>query len=224
MRHALLAAIALVVGLVVGGLFPRAEVRALEARIDEMQEQECAPRRTGEELATLLTRRPVAPAPDPEPPPATDDGAPEQPPAGAAPVAPPAGEPAERPVDEIAAMQEALDLRRTQARASLVEDADPDPRQLDDFDAAVADMNDELAILADEAVARVREYGEPTRHEMMVFAADTLDVLITAEERMWGSLSDGQLAAVEDEALDPFSYVEPALLDRFAELDAELDQ
>ncbi|MBW2258030.1 MAG: hypothetical protein JRI25_25980 [Deltaproteobacteria bacterium] len=110
-------------------------------------------------------------------------------------------------------------LRRVQARAALLEDADPDDEQLDAFDDAVADMNVALREIAEDVVDRVNEFGEPTRREMMIFAADTLDVLIEAEERMVSTLDEDQMGQVEDASVDPFSYVDPELLDLFAELD-----
>jgi hypothetical protein len=217
MKYAIAAAVALVVGLVVGGLFPRAEVRELRSQMADMEQQEC---RTpvGRELATLLTRPPVAPPPEEPPPPMAledteeDDG-----------VLPPeetdAPEPDLSPEEGIVVMKEALELRRVQARAALMEDADPDDGQLDEFDAAITDMNTALREIAEDVVDRVQEYGEPTRHEMMVFAADTLDVLIEAEERMVGTLDEDQMEQVDDASVDPFSYVDPELLDLFAELD-----
>jgi len=216
MRYAIAAAVALVVGIVLGGLFPRAEVRELRSQVSELEEREC---RTpvGRELATLLTRPPVpppAPAPAPE---AWEEPETDEPP-------PPPGEtdvpePDFAPEEGIEVMKEALELRRVQARAALLEDADPDDAQLGEFDAAIADMNVALREIAEDVVARVQDYGEPTRHEMMVFAADTLDVLIEAEERMVSTLDEEQLEQVEDASVDPFSYVDPALLDLFAELD-----
>jgi hypothetical protein len=73
--------------------------------------------------------------------------------------------------------------------------------------------------LGQDLVAEVRENGQPSRRDSMAFAADALDILITAEDAIGGSLTDDQRAAMDDESLDPFSYVDPALLDLLAEID-----
>ena len=53
----------------------------------------------------------------------------------------------------------------------------------------------------------------------MVFASDTLDVLLRADEAIWGSLSEDQRAAADEEAIDPMSHIDPELLDIFMELE-----
>lgn len=110
-------------------------------------------------------------------------------------------------------------MRRTQARAALIQDAQPDPDQLQQFDGAVDDMNADLRSLAQDMADKVQREGQPSRHDLMLFASDALDVFITADNRMNGSLTPDQLAAVDDQSVDPFSYVDPSILDRFAELD-----
>ncbi|MBW1877362.1 MAG: hypothetical protein JRJ84_03275 [Deltaproteobacteria bacterium] len=216
MKYAIAAAVALVVGIVLGGLFPRAEVRELRLQMADWEQQEC---RTpvGRELATLLTRPPL---PQPEPAPVPEGWEePERDDPTLAPEETDLPEPDLDPEEGIEVMKEALALRRVQARAALLEDADPDDEQLDAFDDAVADMNVALREIAEDVVDRVNEFGEPTRREMMIFAADTLDVLIEAEERMVSTLDEDQMGQVEDASVDPFSYVDPELLDLFAELD-----
>jgi len=219
MRYAIAAAVALIVGIVLGGIFPRAEVRELRSEIAELEGREC---RTpvGQELATLLTRPPVPqPEPAPEAPEAWEETERVEVPPPEETDVPEVPEPDLTPEEGIEVMKEALELRRVQARAALLEDADPDDAQLEAFDAAVAEMNAALREIAEDAVARVLEEGEPTRHEMMIFAADTLDVLIGAEDQMVAALDDEQLEQVDDASVDPFSYIDPSLLDLFAELD-----
>jgi len=219
-RELIVGALALVLGVVLGGLLPRAEVRRLEAEAEELRSRECRSG-VGSDLASLLLRPPIPTADEPdEPAPVEVLGEP----VGDAPAPAPEGaEPAEGDVEvfgeDVEAAKTALRLRTTQARASLFEDAAPDEGQVESFDAAVDDMNDDLHELAEGMVSRFREHGEPTRREAMVFAADVLDVVITAEDRMAESLDPEQLDDVDEAALDPFSYIDPALLDLLSELD-----
>jgi len=221
MREIVIAAIALVVGAVLGGVVPRGEVRDLQAQVAELSERDCRPK-LGQELAGMLVRpRPTkAPLPKWEP---VITAPPEQ---GAEPAPAPAPEPAtdtgaseDGPDRGIAGAKEALAMRRTQARAALIQDAQPDPDQLQQFDGAVDDMNADLRSLAQDMADKVQREGQPSRHDLMLFASDALDVFITADNRMNGSLTPDQLAAVDDQSVDPFSYVDPSILDRFAELD-----
>jgi hypothetical protein len=195
MRHVLVAAVALAVGLVVGGLRPRAEARRLEADLVELEDQECRPL-LGSELVRAL--RP--------PPPATDEAPPE----------PEEEEPDDVDADDLAEGRTILAARRAQARAALIEDADPTDEQLDAFDAAVADMNADLRALGEDLLARVREHGEPSRSELYRLAADGLDVVLVAEARILEAFGD---ADVDPDALDPLSHLDPSLVDVLVELD-----
>ena len=103
-------------------------------------------------------------------------------------------------------------------RASLIEDAAPDDAQLASIDDAVGDMNDALYGLAEDFAERVRTGEEPTRREAMEFAADTLDVMLTAEDRIVDSLDDDQLADVDPGVHDPFSWVDSSIVDVFMDL------
>ena len=116
------------------------------------------------------------------------------------------------------ALQAAVELRRNQARAALVEDADPSDAQLDDIDEAVADMNESLQGLAQDLVDMLEEGSTPGRRDAMVFAAEALDTMIDAEDRIWDSLDVEQRDAVDEASIDPFSYVDQSLLSVLAEL------
>ncbi len=189
MRHVVVAAVALVVGLVLGGMPPRAEVRRLEVKVAE--QRECRPL-LGRELIRAV--RSEAP-----------------------PSAAPAGD--EKP-DDLEEGRTLLAARRAQARAALIEGADPTPEQLADVDAVVADMNAEIRAIAEDFVERVRELdGPPPRTELYAIAADGLDVITRTEARLRDALGD-RADDVDPDALDPLSYLDPALVDLALELDA----
>ena len=115
----------------------------------------------------------------------------------------------------------ALELRRAQARAALMEAANPGERQMEAIDDAVHIMNATLMDMADEMVELLESGEEPTRREAMEFAADALDTMLLAEDGMRAALDPDQLDLVDDAALDPFSYVSPDLVELFAGLGAQ---
>lgn len=223
MKQVLLAVVAVVLGFVLGGLGPRAQLRTLEASIEDLAAERCE-QRVGRDLAAMFgaarTSGPPSQAPYVPPHARELTVEPREDTAAAEPaeVLPPE-DPAEAMEEELEAARTALDLRRAQARAALMEDADPSDEQLDRIDDAVEQMNVELEDLAADIIDVVNSGEEPSRREMMVFAADALDVMITAEESIAGSLGDDQLGSVEDGSIDPFSYIEPDLVDMFYEID-----
>ena len=219
-KHVFAAAVALVFGLALGGLGPRAEIRGLRAQLEQAEEQACE-RDVGREIATVFQGRPwegsrpedPVPVPVPVPVPEGDGG-----------EVPPEPEPEPAPtgpdLDGLDATRDAMEIRQAQARAALEQQAGASEEQMEEIDTIVADMNADLRALATDAVARFREAGgEPSRREVMMFAADTLDVLIGAEERLLETLTPEQQAELGEEALDPLSYVDGAIVDVLAELD-----
>jgi hypothetical protein len=214
---------ALVLGLVLGGLGPRAELRDAKQDLFDAQKK-CASSgsaQAGAELARMLTegmerRRgeqaaaggSAGAAPDGGPDGARSVVIGDEP--GGDLVRPGEGGPREGD-DQVALTSEMLALRSQQARAALVEDADPSPEQLKEIDAAVADMNDQLLQTVQEFADRASQ-GPVSRRDMMTFGAETLDLFVSAEDRMLNSLSLEQRAAVRDEATDPTSFVDPQIV------------
>lgn len=226
-----LAAVALVIGLGIGGLGPRAEVRDLRARLTELEARPCEegqgrmarlfggswPTRAPSESADTPTAPsddvavdgPAQPEPpDPAPPegtaPGSDDGA-----------TAPNVDPERSGTEE---MLDLLDVRRAQAVAALRQQAGATDEQMDDMDGIIDEMNANLGALADELVA-LSSGRQPSRTEMMGLAADALDVLLETEASMSSVLSEEQLAELEDDVLDPTAFVDGSVIQRFAELD-----
>ena len=125
----------------------------------------------------------------------------------------------ERSQEELETARTALELRRAQARAALVEGAEPNDEQLSDIDQAVQEMNDSLLELSGELTDLLANGEEPERRQAMSFAAEALDTMITAEDRFRDALSQEQIDALDDQALDPFSYISPDLIDTLQSLD-----
>jgi len=235
MKQVAIAAVALILGIVIGGLGPRQDLRALERKVADLtfSEEQC--RSTlGADLAAFMRNgaggRSSAPSARPAEPKTNPLG--DRDPDVLAEENPEAAELAEAiaaeqeamneevaenleniPSEELELARTALELRRAQARAAIVEDARPDDTQMETIDSAVQEMNDSLMGMADELVTMLDSGEEPTRREAMEFAADALDTMLVAEDAMRGALDDDQLDSLDDAALDPFSYVSPDLVD-----------
>ena len=221
------AALGIVIGVVIGGLGPREELRSLRA---QQRTEARAGRSMGAEVARIFQGR--GPAADLDAPPSQVEP---EPVLNAPPDALP-GDPSTAPADpelvegppamalpdteSIEAMRDAMNLRANQAREALIQDADPDEDQLAEIDLAFADMNANLKELATGFVATYQASGaEPSRRDMMAFAADSLDVLIDSEDAITATLTPDQIAALSEESLDPLSYVDGSLVDVLSELD-----
>ncbi len=237
--HFVIGAIALVVGLGIGGLGPRSEVRALKAQLAEAGECEDNGR-MGSEIANVFRGRPWQgdepekkvtrfeprePGPDEGVPPETPDadGSDEEDEGFRIQIGED-GEAQQMSEEDIREnldlAREAMNLRYEQARAALIEDANPSDEQLEQIDASVARMNDELIGLANDLVDQMNLDGEPNRRDTMLYAAETLDVVLSAEDDLRGILDADQVANLQDESLDPLSYVDPAIIDVLQQLDS----
>lgn len=117
------------------------------------------------------------------------------------------------------AMADALNARAAQAHAALIEQADPDDEQLALIDAAIEKMNARLKSQVDAFTASVQGGTEPDRRELMDFAAEALDAVIEADDSFREALPDDVRDAIDDQALDPFSYIDGSTLASLALLE-----
>lgn len=233
MKYVLGVALTLMAGVLIGVLSQRGEIHDAQLRIEELEAQECSSRGIGRGLAAAMQGRPRAML-EPEEDEAHDevgdggedaaaDGDEE---GGGIEVEFNLGDGNEGPAEEwdeedvrreLDALVTAQDLRRTQARAALIEQADPSDDQLETFDQTIDAMNDELMGLTEELVGQLEGGEELTRHDMMTYAADLLDVMIEADENVAGVI--GEEVDIDDEAYDPFSYIDPSIITTLGELD-----
>lgn len=230
--HLVLAAIALFVGVALGGLGQRGDTRALESRIAELEARDCDQRANvvGEQIASALrggawqgqpAARPApAPSPDEDPVPERSD-APDITGAGsdngpAEAIVIGQEEEGEFDGEGLTQVMDAMDLRRTQARQALIEQANPTEGELQAFDTVIDDMNADLALLAEDFVESVdANGGEPDRRESMLFARETIDLMLDTEDAMFGAVgADG----VDAEVLDPFMYIDGTVVEALSEL------
>lgn len=237
MKNIAVAFVALFLGILLGGYGPTAELMTLKDSRPPPGLFDGGPpcdSSVGSDLATLLGNgvgREPLPTP-PEPPFESDTPDPRT--AELAAEIDAAGEQAEEDFredleaaanneEELDLARAALDLRRTQARAALLEDTDAEDEQMEQFDTAVDAMNDVLLDLTEEMTEMVEGGAKPGRREAMEFAADALDALLSAEDNMRSSFDPTQLAEVEDSAIDPFSHIDPAIIDVLEGLDFGTD-
>jgi hypothetical protein len=222
-RTLVVGAIGLALGGVLGGLPARSQLRQLQEEVDTLRKttRPAVGRELGQILRGGLVNSPgQTPVPDAPPPPTAEPVQPVEPPAQDAPVAGTNGAdggskfPKDLP-KELDTAKAALEMRAAQARAALLEDADPTPQQLEQIDASLASMNEDLRRIAEDVAAELASGVEPDRRQMMMIAADTLDVMVDAETRLSDALTPEQIDGLEDDSLNPFSYVDPTVLQAF---------
>jgi len=230
-RTFLVVVAALVLGTVIGAWSPRAELLAMRGRVADMEKEtrECQRGAATSGIAEILggagrERRGSHRDGPPEVPPGEDQ-------AGATPEGAPddnmkraggeegGGSEANDLPNTPAAMAEALDARAAQARAALIEQVDPDEEQIAALDAAVEKMNQKLKTQVDAFVAEAAAGKEPDRREMMEFGAEALDAVIEADDAFRDVIPEDQRAEIDDETLDPFSYIDGATVGALAGLE-----
>ena len=126
-----------------------------------------------------------------------------------------------RTEEELETVRTALELRRSQARAALIENVQPSDEQLERIDEAVQTMNDTLIALAGDFADIIEHGEEPDRRQIMSFASEALDTMLSTENSMRDVLTKEQLMDIDENALDPFSYVSPDIINTLQNLDRE---
>jgi hypothetical protein len=217
--------IALVVGIVLGSWQPRGDMLALRAEVDELRAEAKRPCRSGgaRTLSGIFRVPEEAPeAADAASTPAGDvPGAPPEP--GQEGVAPPGAAPGPaRPQsaqEAVGAMKATLEARRAQALQALIEQGNLSEEQVASVEGIMDDMNTELKRSVDAMVNEVVAAGAVDRRDMLDFGADALDIVIAADDRMRATLPPEVYDAVDDETVDPFSYVSGDALESAARLE-----
>jgi hypothetical protein len=222
------------IGLTLGGLGPRSQLRAAEHRLDEMADQVCENTGVGSELVDMIASRSMGSGPNasPERTVLQEGRVSDSENATEIDVTTDAGpvrievesdwtNSSDEELDEnrLEALRETMDARRAIARQSLRETAWVSDEQMTDIDSAYDAMNEDLYSLATELVNLTADGVEPSRRDVMILAADTLDVMIDAEQAVYDLLDSEQLEHVEPDAVDPFSYIDGSVLEALQEID-----
>ncbi len=227
-RSFLLATAAMVLGTLLGAFQPRGELLALRAELLEVQARtrDCQRGAAGAGLREFF-RAPARVADSEED--AAEGAAPrgkdtaeaEAPPTEAEEEEGGTNEPeaASEGPDEVAAMVAAMDARSAQARAALLEQADLDDEEIEAIDTAIDRMNARLKQQVDAFAQSVEAGGEPDRRELMDFAAEALDAVIEADDALVATIPESVREGMDDEALDPMSFISGDTLSAIATLE-----
>jgi hypothetical protein len=223
MRTVVAAAVALLLGLFVGGIGPRAELRQAQKDLAEAKEN-AARSRSSAALPLALGMGSLM---------AARDRAQEAPPNFVTPEAPKADEHAEKPdggarrrrsllgdggAQVFAAMKTAADVRAAQFRTSFVEEAGLTPEKEQSFQKIVDQMNQDFAKAADEIAENLRQKGEKVRpRDMADVGAKLLDIYRHADDAFSGSLDDDGRRAQARTQFDVLTQVDIGSFRKLAE-------
>jgi hypothetical protein len=222
------AVVALVAGIVLGAWQPRGELLSMRAELDTLKAAGGKPCRSGaaDSIRSILRADPstfeasganrkvrnvggpddaeVAEVAEGEGAPPTDVATPEAP------------ANAKQLRDT---MNTALDARRAQALAALVEQGGLEDAEVAAVTDAMDQMNRELKTEVDAFVDAAVASGEVDRRDVMEFAAGALDIVIAADDRLQKAVPADVYAEVDDAAVDPFSYLSGDALDALVRLE-----
>ncbi len=216
----------LVVGLLIGGVQPRAELAVEQEQSARLQDdlvkaQSKAARCSGggsallPGIGALLPDRPPQ-APEPA---ATadddDDGLP--PAAGDAAVMVVGEEGEDDPVFEDAdaafdAAVEAQQIRAEQSRAALAEQADLDEGELEEVDQIVGEMNDRLSEYADELLVLAESGEEPSPREVLGLTHDVTGILYESQSALEETVGGDRMLDVGPEASAVWNYLDLGIM------------
>lgn len=217
MRTFVPAALALVLGLLLGSWSPRGELIALreEIRLLRLERTRSRPSAAAGLREVFRAPPPAEPA-DRAPAEAGEDDGVLAPDEEGRPEPAPAREAGGSPIgddEDFAAFKSALDARAAQARAALEEQGDLDEEALAEVDEVVARMNDQLQDAVDDFVADALEAGLVDRRMMLDLGADALDIAITADDGLRAAIPEEAYAGLDEAVVDPFSYIDGAAAD-----------
>jgi hypothetical protein len=231
MKTVLVGALTLLLGLFLGGLGPRAELRRTRTELAQAREE--ASRSAGAGLPAALGLAGLAAARDraqaearqrvprfnpPEksetPEPATSEREPR----------PGDGEGRRRRFrmfgdgDGFAAAKAAADLRAAQFRAAFVAEARLDPQQQNALDVTINTMNAELAKAAGEIAESVAAKGKRvTPRDMADVGVRLLDIYRRADDSLKGGLDEAGRAAIDKTGFDALTQIDMEAFRKLAE-------
>lgn len=222
----------LVIGFLLGGVQPRAELaveRDQSARLqdDLVKAQSKAARCSGGRGGALLPgigsllpeapppaerREPSRPAPDEDDGPDVSDG----------PSVQVVGDDGEAP--EFASEDEAFDaaveaqqLRAEQSRAALAEQADLDDGELEQVDQIVGEMNDRLAEYADELLVLAESGEDPSPRELLGLTHDVTGILYESQAALEDTVGSDRMPDVDPDAAAVWNYLDLSMMRDAAE-------
>jgi hypothetical protein len=209
------AALALILGIFVGGIGPRAELG--RARKELAEAQAAAARARGSALPLALGMGSLMRGADRTRGPAGGGGA-------GVPrfVTPPGGDGAtgggRRSTAELmAAGKAAAEVRAVQYRTAFAEAAQLPTAGLASMEQAIASMNVELGRAADQAARQLGEGRKPTPRDMADLGVRLLDIYRQADDRFKAGLDERGRSALTDTGFDLATQIDVGIFTRLAE-------
>jgi hypothetical protein len=222
--------VALVIGIVLGAWQPRGELLEARKQMDDLRAKAKSGNRSGGSALAgiqqiLRAKPPAQPGQTPEPTSAAAgsqaaDNAPDgtsQTPDIPTDTPPPTAEDIRQ---QVGVMQATLDARRAQAMAALTEQGELTEDQQAEVSNAMAEMNSQLKAEVERFVAAANAGEDLDRRDAMEFTANSLDVVLAADDKMREILPAEVYDAVDSEAVDPFSYLSGDAVESLSKLEA----
>lgn len=217
MKYFATAIVALVIGFLFGGFISSDESAKLQARLSELEARDCSDAGLGNSLATALSGAALRQNADgprrsaSEEKPAEEEKSNDPKETGLSKKFEVAfGGDGEQP--DFDAVGDLMAIRSASSKAAMMEQTDASDEQLEDFEQAVDQMNDDLLNLVGEFSNQV-ESGDLTRRDGMIFASDMLNIMLDAEDNIGGSFTQEQYDEADSEVFDPFAYLDASVLD-----------
>lgn len=211
------AALALVLGLFLGGIGPRSQLRRSERDLEQARtasrDDRAAALPIALGLGSLVAAKGRAPAAAPPRFVVADGGA----------VTTPAGDarPRERGHfpghDELGTLRTASQVRAAQFRSALFEAGRFNDEARTRFDAEVKTMNDELAKAAGELAAAMADHPKVTPRDMADVGARVLDIYRRADDHFKAGLDDAGKAAVASTDFDLITQIDAGAFETLAD-------
>lgn len=205
------AALALLLGLFIGGLGPRSDLRKTRAELEEARRQAAEQTPSALPLALDGLLRPGGGAPRPE-------RSPAPPPRFVTPEPAPAERPDAGPrrrrgfrwdEEGLQTARAAAEVRAAQFRAAFLERAQLPPEKVRAVDESVQAMNDELTKTADELAESLRQRGRAlTPRDIADATARVLEVYRHADDRLQGLFDERAKAAADETGFDPLTQID----------------
>ncbi len=229
MKSVIAAIIIFTVGLLMGGLGPRSDLRNLEKEIKSLQEKlrDCDGKKSpvlGEVTRMLGVGKPdlkTPPRPRHTPDPekkegdkeiATDFQWEEEDPFGGA----------ENMEDALDAASDLFDIRRQQAMEILINELDLTSDEIEDFESTMSDMNDKLQDQIQNFVDDMTDNMEPSPEDGLRLAHDLSGTLLGSYDDMDDIFPDGWRDDASPDT-SPINFIDPRVARPILELEEMMD-
>lgn len=121
------------------------------------------------------------------------------------------------PDEAFDAAVEAQQIRAEQSRAALAEQADLDDGELEEVDQIVGEMNDRLAEYADELLVLAESGEDPSPRELLGLTHDVTGILYESQSALEDTVGSDRMPDVDPEASAVWNYLDLSMMRDAAE-------